>query len=589
MSAQKRSCVTVLTEANSSILFDALDAIDGAKIIIWDPTIIKRFNLVATAEQLKQHKVVSMLQLEFFLGVPQAEHSHVVYILSAYNTSVINKLISCLKHAHSINVSLDSVITANFIKDSRLHHALLVPETTFMIRDALKQSREASLILQTLESLPLKIFPLYDDFFTLFMDNTPSKILLDNDWTELQKCASAIRQLESLGNYSPNLRCKGKWSAQVVEIVKKMRTQDEALFISENSGFRLTDIIIIDRWIDPLTPLLIQLTYAGLVDELLDMSPTGGNIKASKVRNVNEKSDVSSEISLHDPLFRTIRDLHIKDLGKQIAEILSSLREERARLKENPPSDSLAESKVFVRRLLDMQGSEKHADTHTMIAECLMNYVRDDSRYSTFPKLAIDIVLGEYGDRVISQIENLIVEAYDPLIVARFIVLQCLVLGGLKHATISAYERLFVQSYGAYYLSLWIKLKLMGLLWEKNSKIKCEYAPFDFQVACNRMSCFVDEEHTTLGTTAYPYNSYVPLIVRHIENGVRNAWRDWTTIMGDDYSAIDRSTYSVIFVIGGITQAELACFRQIHFPNKLLVVSTALITGSKLINSIRNA
>lgn len=36
-----------------------------------------------------------------------------------------------------------------------------------------------------------------------------------------------------------------------------------------------------------------------------------------------------------------------------------------------------------------MQGSEKHADTHTMIAERLMSFIRDDLRYSTFPKLAI--------------------------------------------------------------------------------------------------------------------------------------------------------------------------------------------------------
>lgn len=45
------------------------------------------------------------------------------------------------------------------------------------------------------------------------------------DWTELQKCASAVRQLELLVGGLPNLRCKGKWAAQVVEIVKKMRTQ----------------------------------------------------------------------------------------------------------------------------------------------------------------------------------------------------------------------------------------------------------------------------------------------------------------------------------------------------------------------------
>uniref|UniRef100_A0A915PF79 Uncharacterized protein n=1 Tax=Setaria digitata TaxID=48799 RepID=A0A915PF79_9BILA len=551
MDTESRSGIDVLSDANARVLFSALDAIEGPKIIAWDPSLIKQFNLVTTTEKLKKHKVVSMLQLELSLRVPQAEHNHVVYILSAYNSLIINKLIACLKHARSTN-------------DRRVHHALFVPEASFMIRDTLKQNRDANSVLKTLESLPLRLFPLYCDFITLLMDDLPSKLLLDNDWTELQKCASAIRQLELLVSCLPNLRCKGKWAAQVVEIVKKMRTQDEAEAVLEHNDFRVSDIILMDRWVDPLTPLLLQLTYAGLVDEILDMGPTG-NIKASKVRSANDCSDTANEISLHDPLFQMIRDLHIKD-----------------RLKENPPSDSLAESKVFVRRLLDMQGSEKHADIHTLIAGRLMSFIRDDLRYSTFPKLAFDIVRGEYGDRVIPQIENLILEAYNPIILMRFIALQCLVIGGFKNVTISTYERLFVQSYGGYYISLWIKMKLMGLLWEKNGKIKYEYAPFDFQTISHRMSCFVNEEHTTHGTTAYPYNGYIPLSVRYIEAGIRNNWRDWTTILSDSHPAIDHNTYSVVFIIGGITQAELACLRKTCFPNKLLVVSSAMITAKKV-------
>lgn len=44
---------------------------------------------------------------------------------------------------------------------------------------------------------------------------------------------------------------------------------------SDHNDFHISDIILIDRWIDPLTPLLIQLTYAGLVDEIFDIGATG--------------------------------------------------------------------------------------------------------------------------------------------------------------------------------------------------------------------------------------------------------------------------------------------------------------------------
>lgn len=51
--------------------------------------------------------------------------------------------------------------------------------------------------------------------------------------------------------------------------------QEETEAVSEHNDFQISDIILIDRWIDPLTPLLIQLTYAGLVDEIFDIGSTG--------------------------------------------------------------------------------------------------------------------------------------------------------------------------------------------------------------------------------------------------------------------------------------------------------------------------
>ncbi|VDN32830.1 unnamed protein product [Gongylonema pulchrum] len=126
MVERKRIAHEALMKNNQKLLFDMLDSFDGPKIIVWDPALIKRFNM--------EHRVVSMLQLELLPGVPQAEHNHVLYILSGDKSSV-KKLVTCLKHAHS-------------------------------------------------------------------------------DWTELEKCASAILQFEKLSSCLPTFRCKGKWAAQ---------------------------------------------------------------------------------------------------------------------------------------------------------------------------------------------------------------------------------------------------------------------------------------------------------------------------------------------------------------------------------------
>lgn len=59
--------------------------------------------------------------------------------------------------------------------------------------------------------------------------------------------------------------------------------------------------------------------------------------------------------------------------------------------------------------------------------------------------------------------------------------------------------------------------------------------------------------------------------------------------MSDDHPTVDRGTHSIIFVIGGITQAELACLRKTRFSNKLLIVSSAVMTGNKLISLIQDS
>lgn len=69
------------------------------------------------------------------------------------------------------------------------------------------------------------------------------------------------------------------------------------------------------------------------------------------------------------------------------------------KLKANPPSDSLAESKVIVRRLLGMQGSERLAETHTRIAERLMSYIRDDFTYLNYSKLHLSLLFSHSAFR----------------------------------------------------------------------------------------------------------------------------------------------------------------------------------------------
>ncbi|VDM49384.1 unnamed protein product [Toxocara canis] len=180
-------------------------------------------------------------------------------------------------------------------------------------------------------------------------------------------------------------------------------------------------------------------------------------------------------------------------------------------------------------------------------------------------------------------------DAFQPSRVLRLIALHCLTYGGLRPATYSAYLRLFVQTYGAYETALWIKLQLMGLIYEKQPRIKCNYAPFEFQLCAKRLECFVESAENEENVVSSAYSGYAPLLVRHIEVGTSNNWNEWVTVSSPERQLpADSNSAVVIFVVGGITLAEVACLRRIRFPGHVVIVSTCITRGTQIIRSIRS-
>lgn len=66
---------------------------------------------------------------------------------------------------------------------------------------------------------------------------------------------------------------KGKWAADVARMMQKVRNTSESNNLFKSAGpieglLKINRIVLIDRWLDPLTPMLSQLTYFGLLDEM---------------------------------------------------------------------------------------------------------------------------------------------------------------------------------------------------------------------------------------------------------------------------------------------------------------------------------
>lgn len=110
--------------------------------------------------------------------------------------------------------------------------------------------------------------------------------------------------------------------------------------------------------------------------------------------------------------------------------------------------------------------------------------------------------------------------------------------------------------------------------------------------------------------TSYAYSGRASLLVRYIEEGIRNDWKDFTKVdstpinkdivtdmplaenaFSSSLSFFSRSKAqkdskprTMVFVVGGVTRAEVSSLKLLS-ENICLIASTGNITGDYLLNS----
>lgn len=95
------------------------------------------------------------------------------------------------------------------------------------------------------------------------------ELSLENDQTCLHQVAQAIVMLEDIYGRIDHVSGKGHAVKQVWDMVTKISLEQRRPGSKANRNYSTIDhLILIDRSVDLLTPMVTQLTYEGLIDEL---------------------------------------------------------------------------------------------------------------------------------------------------------------------------------------------------------------------------------------------------------------------------------------------------------------------------------
>lgn len=225
--------------------------------------------------------------------------------------------------------------------------------------------------------------------------------------------------------------------------VERSEDEEEAfikdtLYGDKYSGLE-KDLIVFDRDMDPMTPLLTQLTYSGLLDDLHGLTPDG------KVKGLDDVSLKYDKDSIWDDL----KFLNFGALGPQLNYIARELQDKYdARHK----AESVGEIKQFVDSLGSLQERQKLLKVHTTLSSDILKEVEKDEsvQLNRILELEQDLLLGNLDNK--SSCHSILDLLYEGQIglkrILRLLCLSSICKNGLRDKDYELLKKEMIDTFG---------------------------------------------------------------------------------------------------------------------------------------------
>ncbi|KAI5288100.1 hypothetical protein KEM54_005472, partial [Ascosphaera aggregata] len=241
---------------------------------------------------------------------------------------------------------------------------------------------------------PLYFFPLETDVLSLELTDSFSDLFLYKDPNPIHLASKALMQVQKRHGLFPRMIGQGDNARTLVDQLLRMRKEVDA---EETSGLSdvsrrglivsptIEALIVLDRSVDFATPLMSQLTYAGLIDELYEItnnqievdSTVIGAAASTSSSNATAPNTPKKKIQLDstDSLFTQLRDANFAIVGSLLNKIARRLESEYER---RHSAKSTSELREFVNKLPAYQAEHSSLKVHTDLAEEVMRHTRSD-------------------------------------------------------------------------------------------------------------------------------------------------------------------------------------------------------------------
>eukprot|EP00958_Prasinococcus_capsulatus_P010856 scaffold1066_cov421-Prasinococcus_capsulatus_cf.AAC.10 len=392
-----------------------------------------------------------------------------------------------------------------------------------------------------------------DDVLSLEWRGAYKELMVDGDTACILALARAVMKLQCLFGVIPHVRAKGDFAVYTSELMDRMRKEmqsDSSTCLPISST--ISNVIILDRQLDRITPLMTPLTYEGLLDEVFGIR--NGSIEVDPAIMGKESTPSGSgptatasprvKVPLNgsDSTFREVRDLNFGKTSELLQEKVKRIKSDYTSTRAH---SSIGEIKSFVKKLHAMPELQRHVALAGACGRSALAPHARSCRLVIRKHVVVDLsadalnqATGQFGFRQKLEMEQGMLEAVteyleegieeaeekvfkqEPL--ERALRLACLasVIGeGVGRRNLEGLKRAVLHSYGYQHL-----VTLENL--DKAQLLRRHVNRGPFKDVCRGLKLVVDElDNENPEDIAYTHavQAYAPLSVRLVELALRDS------------------------------------------------------------------
>eukprot|EP01028_Stygiella_incarcerata_P000405 TRINITY_DN1047_c0_g1_i3.p1 TRINITY_DN1047_c0_g1~~TRINITY_DN1047_c0_g1_i3.p1 ORF type:complete len:552 (-),score=149.97 TRINITY_DN1047_c0_g1_i3:81-1736(-) len=497
--------LSYLRETAREDLVEILNNVRGGKplVLVLDPTILGPIGLIAEASLLKENGVEKI----FLLNEPDLGDLgdlHTVLYITRPSIDLM-KLVAKQIHAQA--------------KKDISFFCFFVPRRTLLVERILEELGCLGDI-RKMGEFNLDLIPFDDDLLSMELPFAFRECILDGDRTSLHYIARSMLKLQTLFGVIPNVMGKGDNAFMVFEMMKRMHSELSIDVL--NMHPEIDTVIFVDREADMITPLMTQLTYEGLIDEIfgvrngfmtvqLDAKP--GDPKAA---GADGKHAPPTKVPLNSSsrLYSEIRDLHVSAVGPVLNKKAVFINEN---YKERHHAKTVTQIRDFMKKFPNLQEDHKALGIHVNVAEKIQKAIREP-QFRRKIEIEQSIVTSTSEKETWEYIEECM-NRQEPLHkVLRLLCLASLTQNGLKTKQFEFFRKEILQTYGYEVLLTLHNLEKCGLL--KRSESGKNAFP-TLRKGLKLYDEGVDEVDPK--DISFAYSGFAPLSVRLIQHAA-NGW-----------------------------------------------------------------